>query len=108
MSITSGNGSNAKLGKGSLEAEAQKDAEYMDVEDDDDSAGFIRTSIAEEEDVVRIAPTTTTTPATDADIVDNNTSTKHALQKSRKGIVKIRYVLVYMTATGLKLWFAVL
>lgn len=79
----------AKLGKGSLEAEAQKDAEYMDVEDDDDSAGFIRTSIAEEEDVVRIAPTTTTTPATDADIVDNNTSTKHALQKSRKGIVKI-------------------
>jgi hypothetical protein len=89
----------AMLGKGGLEADAPKDARSMDVEDDDDSEGFLRTSIAEEEeeeneeeDEEENALTNTATAALEAAMVDNSTSTKRALQKLRKGIVKIRYV----------------
>ncbi|KAF9355563.1 hypothetical protein BGX26_006410, partial [Mortierella sp. AD094] len=59
----------------------------MDFEDDDDSEGFIRTSLVEEncgdleEDEEDNAG---------VEKVDNNTPTKRALQKLRKGIVSIR------------------
>jgi hypothetical protein len=50
----------------------------MDVEDNDNAEGFIRTSIGDEE-------------FDDACESDNNkTPTKYALNKLRKGIVKIR------------------
>jgi hypothetical protein len=71
------------LGKGGLEAEAPCDAEAMDVEDDDDAEGFVRTSIMEEDE------------GSDSEPVNDNTSAKRALQKLRKGIVKIRYAALH-------------
>lgn len=72
------------LGKDGLGAEAPSDAEFMDIEDDDDAEGFVRTSIAMEEDE----------EDTDQPIDDKST-TRLALQKLRKGIIKIRYALLY-------------
>ncbi|KAG0345235.1 hypothetical protein BGZ54_005612, partial [Gamsiella multidivaricata] len=69
----------AMLGKGGLGAEAPRDAEFMDVEDNDDAEGLVRNSIAKEED-----EEDTNEPR------DDNSSIKLALQKLRRGIVKIR------------------
>lgn len=55
----------------------------MEVQDGDDAEGFIRTSIGEEE------------PDGACESENNETPTKRALDKLRKGIVKIRYVPVY-------------
>jgi hypothetical protein len=66
------------LGKGGISSEAPQEAESMDVEDDDDAEGFIRISIGDEE----------FDDACESD--DNETPTKRALDKLRKGIVKIR------------------
>lgn len=74
----------AMLGKDGLGAEAPSDAEFMDIEDDDDAEGFVRTSIAKEED-----EEDTDQP------MDDNSTTRLALQKLRKGIIKIRYALLY-------------
>ncbi|KAF9305924.1 hypothetical protein BG003_001180, partial [Podila horticola] len=71
----------AMLGKNGLGAEAPKDAESLDVEDDDDTEGFIRTTIMEEEDEDE--------DDTSESLEEDKVSTKHALQKLRKGIVKI-------------------
>lgn len=71
------------LGKGGLGAEAPKDAEYMDIEDDDDTEGFVRTSIVEENEREEEKDDT-------EESIDDNSSVKRALQKLRKGIVKIR------------------
>ncbi|KAG0313688.1 hypothetical protein BG000_005764, partial [Podila horticola] len=82
----------AMLGKGGLEAEAPSDAESMDVEDDDDFEWFTRTSIVEDEYEEGTATASTETVIAAAAAVEkvDNTSTKRALQKLRKVIVKIR------------------
>ncbi|KAG0270801.1 hypothetical protein BGZ97_011428, partial [Linnemannia gamsii] len=82
----------AMLGKGHLDSEAPKEAESMDVDDNDDSEGFVRTGIMdEEEEEEDEEEDTALTSAADAEAekVENNISTKHAFQKLRKGIVKI-------------------
>jgi len=69
------------LSKDGLAAKAPSDVESMDVEEDDETEGFVRTSIVEEDE-----------DDADADKAgEAGMSTKHALQKLRKGIVKIRY-----------------
>ncbi|KAH7031997.1 hypothetical protein BKA57DRAFT_497559, partial [Linnemannia elongata] len=68
----------AMFGKDGLGAEAPSDAEFMDVEDDDDMDGSIRTSIVKEEEGEE-----------DAESVNNNSSTRLALLKLRKGIFSI-------------------
>lgn len=95
----------AMLGKGGLEAEAPSGAESMDVEDDDDFEWFTRTSIVEDEYEEGTSTASTETVIAAAAAVEkvNNTSTKRALQKLRKGIVKIRYALVYGEAV-LSFW----
>ncbi|KAG0195206.1 hypothetical protein BGX33_003958, partial [Mortierella sp. NVP41] len=70
----------ALLGKGGLGAVAPSDAESMDVEDDDDTEGFVRTSIVGKEEKDN--------NSTDESMNDS-TYTKRALQKLRKSIVKI-------------------
>lgn len=74
----------ALLGNGGIASEAPQEVESMDVEDDDDAEGFIRTSIGKEE------------PDGACESENNETPTKRALDKLRKGIVKIRYVPVYL------------
>ena len=74
----------AMLGKHGLEAEAPSDVESMDVEDDDDAEGLTRVSIVEEEEEEVEGEEATVTGKADEKF------TKHALQKLRKGIVKIR------------------
>jgi hypothetical protein len=77
------------LSKGGLEAEGPKEAESMDTEEGDFTDGLLRTSIVydETEEADDTDPTSETTTE-----VEGNTSTKHALQKLRGGIIKIRYI----------------
>jgi hypothetical protein len=89
----------AILGKDGLGAEAPADAESLDIEDGDESDGLVRATIAEDGDgdgeLKEGFAGETLDSILDATVVslDNNTSTKRALQKLRKGIVKIRYTL---------------
>ena len=79
----------AMLGKNGLGAEAPKDVESLDVEDDDDTEGFIQTTIMEEEEEEEEEDDTSES------LEEDKVSTKYALQKLRKGIVKIRCVLLH-------------
>jgi hypothetical protein len=87
----------AIFGKDGLGAEAPADAESLDIEDGDESDGLVRATIAEDGDgeLREGFAGETVDSILDATVVslDNNTSTKRALQKLRKGIVKIRYTL---------------
>ncbi|KAG0195448.1 hypothetical protein BGX28_001353, partial [Mortierella sp. GBA30] len=79
----------AILGKDGLGAEAPTDAESLDIDNDnDESEGLIRATIAEDEHGEGFAPGETVASIVDATVV--NLDNKRALQKLRKGIVKIR------------------
>jgi len=81
----------AMLGKHGLGAEAPSDAESMDIEDDDETegvVGFVRTSIMDGDDDADVGKAPQESTCT-----KDGALTKGALQKLRKGIVKIRYVL---------------
>ncbi|KAH7043064.1 hypothetical protein BKA57DRAFT_508433 [Linnemannia elongata] len=59
-------------------SKGRSDTEFMDIEDDDDAEGFVRTSIVKEEE-----------EEDNDQPMDNNSTTTLALQKLRKGIIKI-------------------
>lgn len=69
----------AMFGKGRLKGEAPCDAQAMAVENDDETEGFVRIGIMEEDE------------DDTNESVDDNTSAKRALRKLRRGVVEIRY-----------------
>jgi len=89
----------ALLGKSGLGAAAPKDVQEMDAEVDDDSEGLIRGTIElhDIEDAVDDEhrddhDLEDDVPVTVAGNLDNSMCIKHALQKLRKSLIKIRYV----------------